>query len=71
LNRLSKYDCFLIFQLDSIALQEGQFELPEVLQPPDSNYFSEVCFVFLVNETTLQQHIADGKKKFTLEKMVA
>jgi hypothetical protein len=65
LNRLSKYDCFLIFQLDSIALQEGQFELPEVLQPPDSNYFSEVCFVFMVKETTITQHLTNEKKKFT------
>ena len=41
--------------MDAYALQEGQFELPPVLQPPDSSYFSEVCLLFLINEPTLQE----------------
>ena len=40
--------------MDKLALQDGNFSLPEVLAPPESNYFSEVCFIFLVAETLLK-----------------
>lgn len=62
LSKLSKYDCYLIFQLDSIALQDKNLNLPTVLLPPDSNYFAEVGFIFLVGETILNTCIKDPKK---------
>jgi hypothetical protein len=39
--------------MDSEALQEGEFNLPNVLRPPESSYFGDVCLIFLVNETLL------------------
>jgi hypothetical protein len=50
MDGMSKYDCFFLFQMDFTALQEDQFKLPEILTPPDSNFFQEVCMIFFINE---------------------
>jgi hypothetical protein len=55
LNKISKFDCFFLFQMDRTALTDGCFTLPDVLSPPDSSYFSEVCLLFLVHETLIPQ----------------
>ena len=57
IGTISKFDCFLIFQMDSLALQDGQFDLPKVLEPPESNYFADVCLIFLVNEAMFHQKL--------------
>lgn len=55
LNGIQKYECFFIFQMDRIALMEGQFKMPEVLEPPDSNYFQEICMIFMINQPVIME----------------
>ena len=64
LHTLSKFDCFLLFQMDKQALTEGQFDLPQVLHPTEGSFFPEVCIVFLVNENLIKEvcQSQDGKE---------
>ena len=51
MDGISKHDCFFLFNMDLASLKDGQFNLPEVLQPPESSYFSEVCMIFFISES--------------------